>query len=142
MRQTVRSAVSAPKSTESGEGSRQKPKGPSAAQIPPKPPIFKKSSSVKTRQAKAKESAQIASISLDSAGLIDVSVAYSHISNLGAGCGIAPELVSQALSDDNLQRKSPNQMLLDSYLMEGPDINFNLSSDDESDPDSEMLEVL
>lgn len=132
--------MSAPLSNNSGEASRRKPKEKGSAQIPPKPPLFKKTTPVKTRQAKARESAQVASITLDAKGLVDVNVMYSHISSLGAGSGINPELVSQALIEDNLQRKSQTNMVLDSYPFEGPDLSFNLDSEDESD--SEMLEDL
>lgn len=79
---------------------------------------------------------------MDSGGLVDVTVAYSHISSLGMGCGIDPDLVSKTLSEDNAQRKSHNDMVLDSYPLEGPNLDFSLGSDEESGSDSEMLEVL
>lgn len=117
---------------------RTKPK----AQLPPKPAKFKISPIIRTRRAKAREAAQLASITKSQDGLVQVNVEYSHVAALGMGLGVQPEQVQQALSEDNQQRISdPNNnkdMDLDLDLeMEGPDLDFDLDSDDDLNTDVE-----
>lgn len=72
-------------------------------------------------------------------GLVEVSVDYGHLSDLGNGWGINTGLIVQALDEDNLERRqnppspvSTGAMDLDANgESEGPDLDFEIDSGDE-----------
>lgn len=71
---------------------------------------------------------------LNTEGFYNVTVEYSHRSQLASGCGVQIEEVDQALLDDNQQRRAEMEYNFDrdGNEEEGPDISF--------DPETEEFE--
>lgn len=115
-----------------------------AEAVRPKPRAFKKALPVQSNvaQPRAKGPMDKAVIASTSDGLIQVDVQYSHVAALGMGCGLPTERVSEALDEDNLQRRlsSPPEASLPEMDLdqEGPDVTFDLDSDDNLDSEEDV----
>lgn len=121
-----------------------RPKTKNSAHLPPKPAKFKSPPIIRTRRAKAREAAQLAAITQNQDGLIQVNVEYAHINELGLGLGVNPEVVQQALREDNQQRTanpaSNEDMDQDlDFEKEGPDLDFDIDSDEEYNTDVDEI---
>lgn len=94
---------------------------------------------IRTRQAKLREESQKAMVHVNTEGLYEVSVEYSHCSDIATVCGFQAHDVSKSLEEDNrLCRTTQTPGNEDLFMdQEGPDVNFD-SEELESEEDMEM----
>lgn len=122
-----------------------RPKKGNPVLIPPKPVLFKKiaqqqfTGRIKQKPKQAQRAA--AEVKLGQGGFYEVKVQYGHKEELAAACGLSTALVSEALREDNSQRREelPNgpaegNMDLDS---EGLDLDFDSEEELVSEEDIE-----
>lgn len=121
------------------------PLRPKEISLGPRSSAIKKT---KPRQA-LNDKARKAVVTRNKEGLIEVNVEYSHLSALGAGCGLPIEAVARALDDDNEQRNSDQtphsdetvdlemDLGMDADNLEGPDISFDPDSGVDLDSEEE-----
>lgn len=107
-------------------------------QVAPKQAPFKHTN--RPKQSKKKEPDNRAQVNFNPSGFYEVTVQYDLCSELGLGCGLKPDDVSQALDADNAQRcaalSNPIQGN-EHAIQEGPSIEFDSDEDLLSDEEVE-----